>query len=368
MTTLSTLARPELAAQPIYEPGKPIEDVARELGLAVAEITKLASNENPFGPSPLAITAAQRALANVELYPDGGCVALRARLAECWQLTPRQFAIGNGSNEILELLGHVFLRPGDEAVMGSCAFIVYKLVTLLFGATPVEVPMREDRAHDLGAMLAAITPRTRLVFVASPNNPTGRAHSEAELLAFARALPPHVVLCIDEAYAEYLAPEAVPDLRPLIAEGRNVICLRTFSKVYGLAGMRIGYGYASEEFVGLLNRARQPFNVNAIAQAAARAALDDSDFVTRCREANAAGLRELETAFAERAVEFVPSAANFTLLKVGDGAHCFRWMQARGMIVRPVAGYGLPEWIRLTVGTAEQNARFLALLDEYRAS
>jgi len=367
MSTLSALARPELATQPVYEPGKPIEDVARELGLAVADITKLASNENPFGPSPLGIAAAQHALTHSELYPDGDCVALRARLAAYWQLSPRAFVVGNGSNEIIELLGHAFLRPGDEVVMGSCAFVVYKLVSLLFGAKPVEVPMRADFAHDLDAMLAAVTAHTRLVFVASPNNPTGRAHSQAELLAFARALPPHVVLCIDEAYAEYLDPAAAPDLRELIAEGRHVICLRTFSKVYGLAGLRIGYGYASEELVGLLNRVRQPFNVNAISQAAARAALDDVDFVARCRRENARGLRQLEAGLAERGVEFLASAANFILLKVGDGVRCFQWMQTQGMIVRPVASYGLPEWIRLTVGTAAQNARFLSLLDEFLA-
>jgi len=365
MSTLAALVRPELATQPVYEPGKPIEDVARELGLAVADITKLASNENPFGPSPLGIAAAQRALTHGELYPDGDCVALRARLAEHWQLSPRQFIVGNGSNEVIELLGHAFLRPGDEVVMGCCAFVVYKLVSLLFGAKPVEVPMRGDFAHDLDAMIGAITPSTRLVFVASPNNPTGRAHTQTELLDFARALPDHVVLCIDEAYAEYLDAAAAPDLRELIAAGRKVICLRTFSKIYGLAGLRVGYGYASEELVGLLNRVRQPFNVNAISQAAARAALDDADFVAHCGRENAAGLRQLEAGLAERGIEFVPSAANFILLKVGDGVRCFRWMQTRGMIVRPVAGYGLPEWIRLTVGTAAQNTRFLALLDEF---
>jgi len=365
MTTLATLARPELATQPVYEPGKPIEDVARELGLAVADITKLASNENPFGPSPLGIAAAQRALVHGELYPDGDCVALRARLAEHWQLSPRQFIVGNGSNELIELLGHAFLRPGDEVVVGSRAFVIYKLVSLLFGAKPIEVPMRADSAHDLDAMLAAVTERTRLVFVASPNNPTGRAHTQRELFNFARALPDHVVLCLDEAYAEYLDPTAAPDLRELITEGRHVVCLRTFSKVYGLAGLRIGYGYASEELAGLLNRVRQPFNVNAISQAAARAALDDVEFVERCRRENAEGRCQLEAALAERGIEFVPSAANFVLLKVGDGARCFQWMQTKGMIVRPVASYGLPEWIRLTVGTAAQNVRFLGLLDEF---
>ncbi|KXU37852.1 aspartate aminotransferase [Cephaloticoccus primus] len=374
MTTLAALARPEVEKQPVYEPGKPIEDVARELGLDVHHIVKLASNENPFGGSPLGLAAAQRALAQAELYPDGDCVALRARLAQHWGLSPRQFVIGNGSNEIIELLGHVFLRAGDEVVMGDCAFVVYRLVTLLFGAKPVTVPMRLDRAHDLDAMAAAVTPRTRLVFVASPNNPTGAAHSPAELLDFARALPGHVVLCVDEAYAEYLDPAAAPDLRPLLAEGRagraggHVIGLRTFSKIYGLAGLRIGYGYASEALAALLNRVRQPFNVNAISQAAACAALGDVDFVARCRRENAAGLRQLAAGLDAQRVEYAPSVANFLLIKVGDGARCFQWMQTQGMIVRPVAAYGLPEWIRLTVGTAEQNARFLGLLAEFLKS
>jgi len=216
---LSALVRPAVLTQPTYEPGKPIEAVARELGLDPAGILKLASNENPCGPSPRAVAAATRALAQGELYPDGGCYELRHRLAAVHGLAPDQFVVGNGSNEIIELLGHVFLGPGDEVVMGNPAFVVYKLVTLLFGARPVEVPLRDWR-HDLPAMAAAITPRTKLVCVCSPNNPTGTANEAAELLAFVRALPPHVVAVIDEAYADYL--ENPPDLRPLLAEGRKV--------------------------------------------------------------------------------------------------------------------------------------------------
>lgn len=359
MSKIETLAKPEVRTQPVYEPGKPIGDVARELGLDPDGIIKLASNENPLGPSPLALAAAQRALAEVELYPDGGGFALRAKLAERWGLAPSQFIIGNGSNEIIELLGHVFLRPGDEVVMGNPAFVVYKLVTLLFGAQPVEVPLVNHR-HDLSALAAAVTPRTRLVFVPSPNNPTGTANTEAELLAFARAMPEHVITVFDEAYAEYL--ESAPDLRPLIAEGRKVIGLRTFSKIYGLAGLRVGYGYASEELAALLNRVRQPFNVNAVAQAAATAALDDAEFVRRCRAENAAGLRQLAAGLRAQGVEFVPSVANFLLVRVGDGAQVFAALQRQGLIVRPMRAYGLPEWIRVTVGTAEQNARCLTLL------
>lgn len=359
MSNIATLAKSEVRTQPVYEPGKPIEDVARELGLDPDGIIKLASNENPLGPSPRALAAAQRALTEVELYPDGGCFGLRAKLAEKWQLSPTQFIIGNGSNEIIELLGHAFLRPGDEVVMGNPAFVVYKLVTLLFGAKPVEVPLVNYK-HNLETLAAAVTPRTRMVFVPSPNNPTGTANTEAELLAFARAMPEHVITVFDEAYAEYL--DTPPDLRPLIAEGRNVIGLRTFSKIYGLAGLRVGYGYAGGELAALLNRVRQPFNVNAVAQAAAVAALDDSEFITRCRTENAAGLRQLETGLRNQGVEFVPSVANFILLRVSDGARVFGEMQKQGLIVRPMRAYGLPEWIRVTVGTSDQNERFLALL------
>ena len=359
-----SLAKPSVRTQPVYEPGKPIEYVARELGLDPAGIIKLASNENPFGPSPLALAAAKRALEHGELYPDGGCFELRQKLAARHALGADQFVVGNGSNEIIELLGHVFVGAGDEVVMGAPAFVVYKLVTLLFGAKAIEVPLRDWR-HDLAAIAAAITPRTKLVYVCTPNNPTGTANTEAELVAFVRALPDHVIAVIDEAYAEYV--ENAPDLRPLLAEGRKVVCLRTFSKIYGLASLRVGYGYASAELCALLNRVRQPFNVNAIAQAAAVAALDDAAFAQRCARENRAGLRQIEQGCRELGLEFVPSVANFMLIKVGDpstgsgqaGLRVFEALQRRGVIVRPVKSYGLPEWIRVTVGSRQQNERLL---------
>lgn len=356
---IESLARPAVLTQPIYEPGKPIDYVARELGLDPAGIVKLASNENPFGPSPLAVAAAKRALDHGELYPDGGCFDLRRKLAVTHGLDAEQFIVGNGSNEIIELLGHAFLGSGDEVVMGAPAFVVYKLVTLLFGAKAVEVPLRAWR-HDLDDMAAAITPRTKLVYVCTPNNPTGTANSEAELLAFARKLPEHVVAVFDEAYAEFVAQ--APDLRPLLAEGRKVVCLRTFSKIYGLASLRVGYGYASREMCGLLNRVRQPFNVNAIAQAAALAALDDRDFAEKTARENRAGLAQLEAGCRQLGLEIVPSVANFMLVRVGDGGRVFESLQKRGIIVRPVKSYGLPEWIRVTVGTRAQNERLLAEL------
>ncbi|MSU65449.1 MAG: histidinol-phosphate transaminase [Opitutus sp.] len=353
------LAKPSVLTQPVYEPGKPIEYVARELGLDPEKIIKLASNENPFGPSPRALEAAKRALERGELYPDGGCFELRQRLAIERGLGADQFVVGNGSNEIIELLGHVFLGAGDEVVMGAPAFVVYKLVTLLFGAKAVEVPLREWR-HDLTAIARAITPRTKLVFVCSPNNPTGTANTEAELLAFARALPGHVMAVFDEAYAEFV--EDPPDLRPLIREGRNVICLRTFSKIYGLASLRVGYGYAAAELCSLLNRVRQPFNVNAIAQAAALAALDDRAFAEKCVQENRAGRLQLEQGCRNLGLEFVPSVANFMLMKVGDAARVYDGLQQRGIIVRPVKSYGLPDWVRVTVGTRVQNDRLLSAL------
>jgi histidinol-phosphate aminotransferase len=355
--TLESLAKPTVLRQPVYEPGKPIETVARELGIEAATIVKLASNENSLGPSPRAVAAARAALEQGQLYPDGGCFALRQKLAERHGLSPEQFVAGNGSNEIIELLGHVFLGPGDEVIVGVPAFVIYKLMALLFGAVPVEVPMRDFR-HDLPAMARAITPRTKLIFVGSPNNPTGAANSAAEILAFARGLPDHVVLALDEAYAEY--DEQAPDIRPLLQEGRKVIGLRTFSKMYGLAALRVGYGYGSREMAALLNRVRQPFNVNAIAQAAAVAALDDHEFLARCVRENRAGLAQLEAGARALGLECAPSAANFLLVKVGDGPRWFAALQQQGLIVRPLQPYGLPEWIRITVGTAEQNRRLLA--------
>ncbi len=356
---LETLVNPSVLTQPVYEPGKPIEDVARELGMDPATIIKLASNENPFGPSPLGKAAALRAIEQSELYPDGGCVALRTKLARIYGFEPNQFVIGNGSNELIELLGHVFLQPGDEVVMGNPSFAVYKLVTLLFGAKPVEVPL-VNHTHDLAALAAAVTPRTKLVFVPSPNNPMGTANTEAELLAFARALPEHVVFVFDEAYAEYL--DNPPDLRALIREGRKVVCLRTFSKIYGLASLRVGFGYAEPELAALLTRVRQPFNVNAIGQAAALAALDDYAFIQKCTRENRLGLARLESGFNALGLEIVPSVANFLLVKVGDGARVFIELQKRGVIVRPMRPYGMPEWLRVTVGTSAQNERLLSTL------
>ncbi|MGC6424576.1 MAG: histidinol-phosphate transaminase [Lentimonas sp.] len=350
------LANSGVLEQPVYEPGKPIEKVAREYGLDPHLIAKLASNENPFGASPLAVKAAERALRSAHLYPDGGCCDLLEKIAEVRGISPESVIVGNGSNEIIELLGHAFLRPGDEVVIGDQAFIVYKLVCKLFGATPVEVPMK-DFAHDLEAMLAAVTDRTRLLFVASPNNPTGMANPEGDLVHLAEALPEHVIFCLDEAYAEYL--ENAPDLRACIEKGRKVLCMRTFSKIYGLGGMRIGYGYGDPELIGMLHRVRQPFNVNLVAQAAALAALDDTDFLSMCRRENEVGRAFLVDGLTKLGIKTFGGSANFVLSVVGDGRAVFEQLQGRGVIVRPLAPYGMPEYVRITIGTPEENVRLL---------
>ncbi|WPJ95024.1 histidinol-phosphate transaminase [Coraliomargarita algicola] len=359
------LANAGVHEQPVYQPGKPIEYVAQEFGLDPALIAKLASNENPFGPSPKAMAAAQTALRTAHLYPDGNCCQLRAAIAQARGIGEDALIIGNGSNEIIELLGHAFLRPGVEVVMGDQAFIVYKLITKLFGATPVEVPM-QDFGHDLSAMRAAVTDQTRLVFVASPNNPTGVANTEADLIELTESLPAHVILCLDEAYAEYL--ERAPDLRAQMAAGCKVFCMRTFSKIYGLGGLRVGYGYGAPELIQLLQRVRQPFNVNAIAQVAASAALTDHEFVNKCRTANEAGRAQLVAGLEALGNATVGGQANFVLANVGDGGAFFQALQQRGLIVRPLAPYGMPAFVRITIGTEAENQRLLAAARELAQS
>jgi histidinol-phosphate aminotransferase len=357
---LSQLANPRILDQPVYEPGKPIEEVAREHGLDIEQISKLASNENPLGASPNAKDAAREALEKVHLYPDGSGYRLIEQLAELYSLRPRQFILGNGSNEIIELLGHVFLEPGDEIVCGEHAFVVYKLVALLMGAKPVEVEM-PGLTHDLSLMSRVITEKTKLVFLPSPNNPTGTANTEEEIFAFVRSLPEHVIFCFDEAYAEYL--ETPPDLRPLIKEGRKVICMRTFSKIHGLAALRVGYGYGSEEMIELLQLARQPFNVNAVAQAAALGALQDNDWVIQCRQKNLAGLSFLAQGLERLGIGYIPSLANFILCQPGDGKSHFLALQQQGIITRAL-GPSLADYLRISVGTEDENARLLAALEK----
>ena len=354
---------PTLQDLPVYQPGRPIEEVARELGLPAAGIIKLASNENPLGPSPAALKAMREVLANIHLYPDGNAYYLKQRLAAKLGIEPAQLILGNGSNELLEFVGHAFLEPGVDVVVSQYCFVVYPLVTKLFGANLITVPAK-DYGHDLDAMLKAITAKTRVVFVANPNNPTGTLVSTEALAKFIAQIPPNVVLALDEAYLEFLDEPA--NFIPLIKGGQqpNLILMRTFSKIFGLAGLRLGYGIACPELIAALEKIRQPFNTNSIAQAGALAALDDAAHVQRTRENNTQGLRYLKSECQKLGLEFVPSAANFLLVKVGLGGRVFEEMQKLGVIVRPMGGYQLPEWVRITVGTPAENERCVAALKQ----
>jgi histidinol-phosphate aminotransferase len=343
-----------------YEPGKPIEETARELGLRAEDIVKLASNENPLGPSPRAQVAMAAALGQAHIYPDGGGWALRSAIAKQLDLGLDNVVLGNGSNEIIELLCHAFLDRDASLIAAEHAFVVYKLMATLFGAEYIEVA-DPGFVHDLVGMAAAIKPSTRLVFVANPNNPTGTMVGQAALDRFMDQLPEHVVAVFDEAYHEFL--DAAPDTLKYVREGRNVCVLRTCSKIHGLAALRIGYGLAPKGIAGILQKARQPFNTNAIAQAGALAALADAEHIRRTREVNAAGLKFYAQAFAERGLEFVPSVANFVLVKVGAGDAVFREMLKHGVIIRAMSSYKLPDWVRISVGTQAQNHRCIEVLD-----
>lgn len=348
-----------------YEPGKPIEETARELGLQPEDIIKLASNENPLGPSPKAKEAMRAALEEAQIYPDGGGWKLRRAIADRHGLGMEKVVLGNGSNEIIELLCHTFLNREAELIAAEHAFVVYKLMATLFGAKYIEVP-DPGFVHDLDAMAEAITKDTRLVFIANPNNPTGTLVGEEEIDRFMDRLPDHVVAVFDEAYHEFLSDP--PNTIKYVQEGRNVCVMRTFSKAQGLAALRIGYGLASESVANLLQRARQPFNANAIAQAGALAAMLDDEHVTRTVTNNNRGLEFYHQAFEERGLRFVPSVANFVLVEVGDGDDVFQKMLREGVIVRAMRGYKLPEWVRISIGTPAQNQRCLEVLDRALAA
>jgi histidinol-phosphate aminotransferase len=352
---------PHLANLPFYEPGRPIEDVARELGLDPSRIVKLASNENPLGPSPKAIEAMRRAVAGVHIYPDGNGFLLRQAIAQKHGVGMEQVVLANGSNEVIEFLGHAFLSPGDEMVISQYAFAIYEIVARIFQARVVEVPAREY-GHDLDAMLKAITPKTRLVFVANPNNPTGTAVSPGELERFLHAVPDHALVVVDEAYQEFL--KSPLDTPGLIARKPNVVVMRTFSKAQGLAGLRIGYGLANKGVAAALQKVRQPFNASLVAQAAALAALADEEHIRRTVRTVDEGRDFLQAEFRTRKWEFVSSHGNFVLVHVGDGKKVFDGLLRHGVIVRPMGGYKLPAWIRVTVGTRAENETFLKALDE----
>jgi len=358
MTSIWDLANPQLRGLAPYSPGKPIEETARELGVDPREIVKLASNENPLGPSPKAISAMGAALTKAHLYAEGGGCYLREAIAARLGLAPENIILGNGSNEVIELLAHAFLNRGD-VLTSAHAFICYKLIATLFGAGTIETAA-PDFQPDLDAMLAAITPKTRLIFIANPNNPTGTLITGDKIDNFMSRIPDDVITVFDEAYFELL--DDPPDTLRYVREGRNVAVLRTFSKVHGLASLRVGYGIAPRTLIAVLQKTRQPFNVNGIAQVGALAALGDDEHQRKTKQVIDAGRAYLEAEFAAMNLRFVPGTANFVMLHVRDGAAVFKKLIAEKIIVRPLAGYNLPEWIRISVGTMEQNQKCIAAL------
>ena len=344
-----------------YVGGKPIEELERELGLDPSTIIKLASNENPRGPSPKVLAAIAAATVDLTRYPDGSGYALKAALSSRLRVRPEQIVLGSGSNDVLELATLAFLRPGDHAVYSQYAFIVYPLATQARGALGIEVPAK-NHAHDLDAMRAAITPKTRVVFIANPNNPTGTWIRADAVEAFIASVPRDVIVVLDEAYNEFLEPSEQADSTSWVSRYPNLIVSHTFSKAHGLAALRVGFGVMDAKVADLLNRVRQPFNVNSLAQAAALAALDDAQYVDESRRLNREGMRQLETGLRAQSVRFLPSHGNFILIEVGDAQGLYEALLRQGVIVRPVANYDLPEWLRVTVGTQAENARFLAAL------
>jgi histidinol-phosphate aminotransferase len=361
MTSIWGRANPQLRDLGVYQPGKPIEETARELGTDPSEIIKLASNENPLGPSPKAVAAIQSAIGSAQLYPDGGGFRLRNALATKLGCARENIILGNGSNEIIEFLGHAFLRPGDDVIAFEHAFIAYKLIGGLFDARTIEVGAPNFQPDPI-ALLDAITSKTKIIFIANPNNPTGALIRPEKINDFLSHAPANIVIALDEAYFEFL--DKPTDTIRHIRSYRNLIVLRTFSKIHGLAGLRVGYGVADREVIDVLQKTRQPFNVNGIAQAAALAALEDVDYVAETKRLVDAGRAYLEREFAAMKLQFVPSAGNFVFVHVGDGPAVFKKMLARKIIVRPLVGYGLPESVRITVGTMEQNEKCIAALKE----
>ena len=355
------LAQPGVQKLSPYVPGKPVDELARELKLDPAGIVKLASNENPLGPSPKALAAIQAELSELTRYPDGNGFVLKQRLAQRYSVGVHQVTLGNGSNDILELAAGAFLGPDREAVYAQHAFAVYPLATQAAGARGIEVPAK-NFGHDLDAMLAAITPATRVIFIANPNNPTGTFVPGPELEAFLARVPAEVLVVLDEAYTEYLAPAQRYDAIAWLERFPNLLISRTFSKAYGLAGLRVGYGLGSPEVIDLLNRVRQPFNVTSVGLAAAAAALFDDDFLRRSFEMNLAGMAQLTEGFTRLGLDWIPSAGNFVTFKVGDGAKVNAGLLRQGVIVRPIGAYGMPEWLRVSIGLESENARFLEAL------
>ncbi len=360
---MTNLAPDHIRAIAPYQGGKPITELAREMGLQVEEIVKLASNENPLGISPKAEYAIQEALLDIARYPDGNSFALRDAVSHKFNVAPNQIVFGNGSNDILELAARAFLIAGCETIYSQHAFAVYPLVTQAMGATGVVVPAK-NFGHDLSAMLSAISVKTRMIFIANPNNPTGTLLGKDELFDFLKQVPSNVLVVLDEAYDEYLSAEHKSEAISWLSEFDNLIISRTFSKAYGLAGLRVGFGLCHPEVADMMNRVRQPFNVNSLAQAAAVATLADDDFVARSYALNQAGMLQLTQGLQKLGLEYIPSFANFISIRVGNATDYYRKLLENGVIVRPVANYEMPEYLRVSIGLFAENAKFLAVLEK----
>jgi histidinol-phosphate aminotransferase len=344
-----------------YQGGKPIEELAREMGLRVEDIVKLASNENPLGISPKAEFAIQEALLDIARYPDGNSFTLRDAVAKKFNVKHAQIVFGNGSNDILELAARAFLTADCETIYSQHAFAVYPLVTQATGAKGIVVPANQY-GHDLTAMLAAVTEKTRMIFVANPNNPTGTLLDKSALLDFLKQVPKHVIVVLDEAYDEYLPKNLKSEAIAWLGEFDNLIISRTFSKAYGLAGLRVGFGLCHEDIADVMNRVRQPFNVNSIAQAAAVASLADDEFVARSYALNQAGMAQITQGLTALGLDYIPSFANFVSFKVENAAFVNQQLLKNGVIVRPIANYEMPEYLRVSIGLFSENARFLEVL------
>ena len=351
---------PDLKKVKPYQPGRPIEEVAREIGLSPAEICKLASNENALGVSPKALEAMRRSAAEMHRYPDGSAYYLRLKAADKFQVNPENLIFGAGSNELLEFIAHAWMGPERSIIVSQYAFVIYKLLAVMFGSEIIEVEAQQF-GHDLEAMAAAVRPDTRVVFVCNPNNPTGTAIGEEEIAEFVEKIPPEVLIVFDEAYAE-ISLKPMPKTLERVLQRSNCMMLRTFSKAYGLAGLRIGFGIGPEPLIAAMEKPRQPFNTNRMAQEAATAALDDDKFLADARSLN----EEASSYFAEECrnmgLPFTPTATNFILVETGNGGEISQELSKQGIIVRPLAPYGLPEHLRITFGTMKENRRCIQAL------
>ncbi len=346
-----------------YQPGKPISELERELG--ITGIVKLASNENPLGASPAAVAAMQEAIKHIALYPDGNGFELKDALVKRYGVAHANVTLGNGSNDLLELAARAFLAPGDKVVYSAHAFAVYALATQAVGASGISVPATKGWGHDLPEMLkAAKAKKAKMVFIANPNNPTGTFLSADDLLAFLRGLPPEILVVLDEAYNEYLPEDKRYDSVAWLKEFPNLIISRTFSKAYGLAGLRVGYALAHEQVTDMINRVRQPFNVNSVAQAAAVAALRDTSFVKKTFELNQRGMTQITDGLFKLGLEHIPSYGNFVAFHIGNATAMYRRLLELGVIVRPIANYDMPDWLRVSIGLESENAKFLAALEK----